>query len=111
LTIVKLTKNGKGVLIVDDFGNAYITSKHFMQGLLWGKSPHGFITTKRLPHKISDSRFKPSELYDPDNEFQGDKAKSVDGPLTTTNDALSVKVMEEKEQKVAYQDKNIWGDL
>jgi hypothetical protein len=108
MTIVKLTKNGTGVLIVDDFGNAYITSKHFMQGLLWGKSPHGFITTKRMPNKISDARFKPSELYDPNNEYSGNKAKSVTGPLTTANDALSVNSIKDKENTEVYKDKAVW---
>jgi hypothetical protein len=109
MTIVKLTKNGNGVLIVDDSGNAYITSKHFMQGLLWGKAPHGFITTKRMPHKIADSRFKPSELYDPNNEYSGDKAKSVE--LKLSNDGLSQNFIKTNEQKKSYVDKNVWGDL
>jgi hypothetical protein len=111
LTVVKLSKNNRAVLIIDDSGNVYITSKHFMQGLLWGKAPHGFITTKRMPHKSSDTRFKPSELYDPHNEYAGDKAKSLDGPLTTSNDAFSPTVQKDKEAKVAYTDKNVWGDL
>lgn len=104
MTILKLTSSKKGVLIYDDDGRAYITSVAFVQGLLMGKAPSGFITTKRLPFNIAPDRFKKSELHDPDGVFEGNAEKT----LTTNTDALSNKVKEEKKEKKSFEDKQVW---
>ena len=114
MTVLKLTKSGKAVLIIDDFGNTYITSKHFIQGLLWGKAPHGFITTLRLPSATSESRFTPSALYDPLKEYVGNKEKSIPplrcahtGSLDASSDGLSDVGQKERDEITTYSDKDI----
>jgi len=104
LTVVKLTKSGRAVQIIDDEGRVYQTSVVFMQGLLMGKAKGNFITTCRLPFNFAPDRFKPSELYDPDGVWDGDNSKT----LTTTNDAVSVKTRMEKEEKRSFVDKKVW---
>jgi hypothetical protein len=106
MTVLKLSKNKKSVLIYDDEGRCYVTSVVYLQGLLMGKSRTGFVMTKRLPFNASPGRFKPSELYDPEGIFKGDAAKT----LTTANDALSVKEQKKKESKKAYTDVMVWDD-
>ena len=103
MTILKLTKSGKAVQVIDDDGRVYITSVNFVQGLLMGKSKFGFIKTKRLPFNVSKDRFEPSELYDPDGIYKGNAAKTFE-KVTTTNDPLSVKSREDKKQKKNYEE-------
>lgn len=104
MTVLKLSSSKKSIIIYDDDGRAYVTSVAFVQGLIMGKSPTGFVMTKRLPFNIAKDRFKPSELFDPDGVFEGDAAKT----LTTNNDALSVQVREEKQETEAFTDKSVW---
>jgi len=108
MTILKINKSGKSVQIITDEGKVYQTSVVFLQGLLMGKSKCGFITTSRLPFNVAPDRFKPSILWDPQGIFKGDAAKTLDGPLTTTNDALSVGVRKANEQKKVFEDKKVW---
>jgi len=104
MTILKLTKSKKAVQIIDDEGHVYITSVNSVLYLLKGLAKGSFITTKRLPFDVAKDRFKPSELYDPDGVFTGNASKT----LTTTNDAISQKVLKGNEVKKAFVDKNVW---
>lgn len=97
VTVIKLNKSGKAILIIDDEGRMYQTSVVFMLGLLNGKSKHGFITTSRLPFNSAPGRFKPSELWDPNGLFQGDNAKTLD--LKSNTDGLSNKANKKKIKK------------
>jgi len=106
MTVVKLSKSGKAIQIYTDEGKVYQTSVVFMQGLMMGKSKGGFITTVRLPFNVAPDRFKPSEVWDPDGVFKGDAAKTLD--LNTSNDALSVGVRKNNEQKKVFTDKKVW---
>jgi hypothetical protein len=103
MTVVKLSKSKKAIQIITDDGKVYQTSVVFMQGLLMGKSKSGFITTVRLPFNVAADRFAPSEVWDPDGIFKGDAAKT----LTTTDDALSVKVRKKSEVKKGFVDKKV----
>jgi len=107
MTVLMLSKNGKSVLIYTDEGEAFVTSVNFVQGLIMGKAPGNFITTKRLLNSIAPDRFKPSEVYDPNGVFKGNAAKTLE-PLTTTNDALSVKVRAGNESAEIFKDKSVW---
>lgn len=104
MTVIKLTKSGKAVQIVDDDGRIYQTSVNSMMYLLSGKAKGGFITTVRLPFSVAANRFAPSKLYDPNGVFKGDAGKT----LTTTNDSLSVKTREAVQVKKVYEDKKVW---
>jgi len=104
MTVLKLTGSGKAVQVITDNGEVYQTSVNFIQGLLMGKAKGNFITTKRMPFNVAPTRFAPSELYDPEGKFEGNAAKT----LTTTNDALSVKVKKEKEESSVFEDANVW---
>lgn len=104
MTVLKLSESKKALMIITDDGTVYFTSVAFLTGLLNGKSKTGFITTKRLPNKVSTDRFKPSELWDPNGVYKGDAAQS----LTTGNDGLSKKSIEEKKEKVMFEDKDVW---
>lgn len=105
MTVLKLTSSGKGVLVIDDDGNVFITSVNSILYLIKGFAKGGFITTNRLPFPVAPDRFKQSELYDPDGTFDGNAAKTV---KTTTNDALSVKVRKEMDNKKKLEDKKVF---
>ena len=104
MAVVKLTGSGKGVLFIDDEGNTFSSSVNFIQGLLWGKSPNGFVLLTRLPNKVAKDRFKQSPLYDPNGVYNGDAAKT----LTGSNDAISQNSLKKAEQVKSYEDKKIW---
>lgn len=106
MTVLKLTKSGKGFQIIDDDGRVYMTSVNSIHFLLGGKAKNGFITTKRLPFGVAKDRFAPSELYDPDGVFEGNAAKTLE--LTTTNDGLSTKSVNNKEDGKIFEDKDVW---
>ena len=60
--------------------------------------------------RIAEDRFPKSEVWDPDGILKDNKQKDqlTGKPLTTTNDAFSVKARKDKEQSTAYKDKSVW---
>ena len=103
MAVIKLSKSGNQVQVIDEEGNMFVTSTTFMMGLLQGRSKTGFLLLSRYPNKIAKGRFKESPLWDPSGI-----ATKNDSKLTTTNDALSVKDRESKEQKKTFEDKKVW---
>ena len=94
--IIKVTKSGKAFMVIDDEGNAFITSMQWLNGLLQGKSKQGFVLMTKMPNKIASDRFKNSPTL-------------VDGvKVDITNDALSPKVLKGKENKKQFEDKKVW---
>ena len=65
MAVVKLTSSGKAVQFIDDEGNVFMTSLSYLKGLLDGRANHGFIYLTRLPLRVSDKRFKMSNVYNP----------------------------------------------
>lgn len=65
MTIVKLSKSGKQLQVVDDFGNVYGIAKVAVLNLLNGSVKQNFSIMTRLPFKVSTSRFGVSPLWDP----------------------------------------------
>jgi len=53
MAIAKITKSGKSVEFVDDFGNVFITSKVYLLNYLAGVGRQRFLLLKRLPNPIS----------------------------------------------------------
>ena len=101
MAVAKITKSGNGVLFIDDQGNVYCTSKIFMEGLLSGKSPNGFILLTQMPNKVSTKRFKCSPLWDPGSKGRVEATSAND-------DSLSNKVLGEKEDSKNFIDKEVW---
>ena len=65
MTIIKVTKSGKGILVVDDSGSVYSTSRIAIENLLAGNIRNGFVLLSKLPFSIPEGKFKKSELYVP----------------------------------------------
>ena len=107
MTVIKLTKSKKAVLVIDDEGRTYITSVNFIVGLLNGKSPTGFVLLSRLPSNSAGTRFKPSPLFDPEGVMANVDPRTLK-PLSTANDSLSVKEQKKGEEKKAFEDKKVW---
>ena len=84
--IIRLSKSGKAVLVVSDQGETYITSVHFLKGLLDGKSPYGFLYMKKLKGKTD--QFKPSDEYGSEDVFgaKAQKKRDEDKPMGDTED-------------------------
>ena len=104
MTVLKLTKSKKAVLIIDDEGKTYITSVNYLMGLLNGKSPTGFILLDRMPQDCAADRFKVSPVYDPNGILSNVDPRT----LSTNNDPLSVKESEKREQTKGFEDKKVW---
>lgn len=104
MAIVKLSSSKKSVQFIDDSGNVFFSSVNYLLGLLNGKAPTGFIYLKRLPIPISMSRFKPSEVWDPDGIVN---SKTLE-PVTLSNDGLNANRIKEKDKKEMFKDKVVW---
>jgi hypothetical protein len=92
--------------VISDEGVVFGTSVNFVNGLLSGRSPSGFVLLTRLPFKVAANRYKPSPTWNP---ASGEKEMDVDeSELSTTNDAQSVKVVEQSKQKKSFVDKKVW---
>ncbi|RLG44377.1 MAG: hypothetical protein DRN81_04680, partial [Thermoproteota archaeon] len=98
--IIKLTKSGKGFLVVDDFGNAFITSKSFVESL----SGNRIVLLKRFPNKIQSSRFKPSPLYDPEGLASKRDVDSGSQDL----DGLGREFRKDISNRKVYEDEVVW---
>lgn len=66
--IVKLSKSGKGVVVVDDFGNTYVTSKTYLMSMVSGRMKAPFVQMTRMPVPAEIGRFKPSPILGKDQE-------------------------------------------
>ena len=104
MAIIKKSKSGNQVQFIDDTGNMFVTSTKMLQAYLqgWGKFP--FILLNRMPIKVSEDRFKKSPVWMP--------AGMVDIPeeVTTTNDGISTKRLNDGKKQKQYEDKAVWAD-
>jgi hypothetical protein len=66
--IIKPSKSGKGVVVVDDFGNTYATSKKYLLAVLAGTMKAPFVLMTRMPVPAQMDRFNPSPILAKDNE-------------------------------------------
>lgn len=105
MTVLKLTKSGKAIQVVDDDGRVYVTSVNSLVMLMNGNAKPGFLMMKRLPFNVSPDRFEQSPVYDPDGVFE---KEGTEKSLNTGNDMFSKKGREQSEQKKAYTDKSVW---
>ena len=74
MVVLLLGRSGRSVLLVDEYGDTFVTSVEFVRGLLDGRSPRGFVQFKRLGG-VRSSKFKPSPVMgDP---FSGKVGRSL----------------------------------
>lgn len=75
MAIVKLTSSEKGVLFVDDDGNAFVTSREYLKNYLLGIGKTRFLLLTRLQHPVDVSKFKKSPVFGGDSSGLSDEAK------------------------------------
>ena len=103
MAVVKLSKSGKQVQIIDDDGNMFVTSTVYMAMLLQGNAKRGLVLLSRLPIKVSSERFAKSPVYDP-----GGLLKQQDKYDNPKNDGLSKAFIKGNEEKKQFTDKKVW---
>ena len=101
MAVIRITSSGKAVQVVGDNGEMFQTSKVYLEQLLQGKNPAGYILLSRLPFDAAPGRFKKSPVY------EGGKQTDVTptGELNTSNDGLSKKRLEDKKEESFFTDK------
>ena len=104
MAIIKLSSSKKSVQFIDENGNVFFTSVNYLLGLLNGKSPYGFIQLKRLPVPIAMTRYKPSEVWDPNGVLDGRTIENIEQKV----DGHSPNLKKELEKKEAVKDKVVW---
>ena len=107
LTILKITKSGKGIQIIDDDGRVFGTSLAYVQSLLSGTLKKKWILFQRMPFDVAPDRFKKSELWIPEGADKAylEKQKELkDAKLSTNSDVFSKPRQEENKQRKAYKD-------
>ena len=72
---MKVTKSQKAILVIDDLGNSYITSKTSIRNLADDKLSK-FLVLTRLPDKVDVSRFPVSPVYNTETKDKEDDPKS-----------------------------------
>lgn len=97
MAVIKLSKSKKAVLFTTDEGDVYMTSVAFLINLLEGRAV--LLNPLRFAERISPDRFRPSTRLDRNTQEKY---------LPTTEDAFSPKSLKAKQEKKAYQDKNVW---
>ena len=109
MSVIKLTKSGKALLFIDDFGNSFMTSKQWVQNLLDGKNRGPFLLLKRLPDPVSVDRFMRSpvlEFKDDGSVEEHEVVKVVRerpvGSTSLSDDALSAKTLDKRESEKVY---------
>ena len=111
MAIVKVAKSKKSVMFIDDFGNSFITSMVFLQGLLEGKGKTPFILLKRLPNPVNVDRFMKSPVleFDASGKVVSTKVETIEpvGGVKASEDGMSVKSTKEKDDARVYSAKVI----
>jgi len=109
VAIIKATRSKKGILFIDDFGNAYITSIVYLRAML-NNPGKGFLQPNRLPDRISMDRFKPSPMYNPasgkviKHDEEGYWPPTENNDVIREDDAVSAKTSKDKDEKEQYKD-------
>ena len=109
MTVLKLSKSGKQLQIIDDFGNVYGISVFAARWLLDGKVKFGHSVAQRLPFKVSPERFGVSPLWNPEGSTEVPNISiPPDSGITLNNDAFSYKSLKKEEDNKKYTDKEVW---
>ena len=114
--IIKKSRSGKGLIVVDDFGNTYGTSVTYLLGMISDRTNGpGFVQLVRFPSPASADRFKPSPVLGKGYEkidFDDLRWTPPVGPegssVKAASDGLSSKGEEMRSAKEGFSDKVVW---
>lgn len=114
--IIKISKSGKALVVVDDFGNIYTTSLVYFSSLASGRMKAPFVQLTRMPVPAEPGRFKMSPVLVKGGVHAGEGDPGWSLPQCLHNvdvdrnsDAgLSVKQIEKRQKKINYQDKVVF---
>ena len=104
MTVIKLNASGKAVQVITDEGVMFQTSRFYVEQMLSGKLNVPFILMSRLENGVSPDRFKKSPVW---SGNLGVKTTDPSQPLTTTNDAFSVKAKTDIKQAQVYSNEEV----
>lgn len=108
MTIIKISKSGKQIQVIDDFGNIYGTSLTGLQNLLNGQVRQGYVMLMRMPFNVSANRFGVSPLWEIPGQESTNLVKQGDSSVNLSNDAFSASNIKKKEDIKKFQDKVVW---
>ena len=114
--IIKVSKSGQGIVVIDDFGNIYSTSKQYLLSLVSGRMKAPFIQMTRMPMPAEPGRFKPSPVLGKDYEQIGPEQDRWTEPQCSHNiqveghseAGIDRKQIKKREVKEIYSDKVVW---
>ena len=115
MVIIKPTKSGKGVLVQDDFGNVYVTSKKYLLAVLAGTMKSPLVLMTRMPQPSKPDRYNSSPILGQDGEHiepdddrwtQPQCLHSVEA-ASWGEDGMDRKQTKKREKKKQYTDKVI----
>ena len=108
--IAKVSKSGKALVIVDDWGNTYVTSKTYLMSMVSGRMKAPFVQFTRMPVPAEPGRFKPSPILakggvkieeGEEGWYLPQCSHNID--ITKNNEAgMSVSQMKQREEKEQY---------
>lgn len=110
--IAKLSKSGNAIVIIDDFGNTYVTSKTYLMSMVSGRMKAPFVQLTRMPVPAEIGRFKPSpvlgkdqEQIQPGDERWSEPQCSHNVDIDRNSEAgMSVTQMKKREEKKKFED-------
>ena len=114
--IIKLSKSGKGVVIIEDYGEVHVTSVKHMAALISGRMKGPFIRTTRMPTPAEIDRFEPSPILGKDGEHIEHDDPRWTEPQCSHNiqveghseAGIDRKQIKKREVKEIYSDKVVW---
>jgi hypothetical protein len=114
--ILKVSKSGNGIVVVDDFGNTYATSKQYLLSLVSGRMKAPFILLTRMPVPAQVDRFKPSPVMGKGGEHVEVGDERWVAPQCLHNvvvdseggAGMARKQSKKREVKKHYEDKVVW---
>lgn len=110
--IVKVSKSGNGIVVVDDFGNTYVTSKTYLMSMVSGRMKAPFVQMTRMPVPADIGRFTPSPILAKGGhkvEYEADEWSppqcSHNVEITKNNDAgMSQMQIKKRQEKEMFED-------
>lgn len=100
--VIKLSKSGKQLQFICDEGVVYVTSVHYLLGMINKGNPAFIVTMNKLPLKVSKDRFPVSPVWNPEG-LQEDVVNSD----KTTQDPLSIKGRDNLQKVEGFKDKEV----
>ena len=104
MTIIKLSRSGNQLQVIDDDGNVFGTSVSWVYNLIEGRAKLNFLMLTKMHMSVAPDRFGKSPVWEPDEEGASITKESV----TTANDSFSHKTVRDSAEKAAYKDVEDW---